>query len=607
MRAKGGATAQSAQPTAAASSSSPSASAPNVFWRSVPIEALRARHPRVVPLPPLSRVALAPLPPPAAAAALGTSPYVRQGTPAWALLRRGAATTASLPDLVGLRLHAAAGAGKGRRRGGGGSGRGDAAADAERRRQAALARLRLPPAGAEELAAALRGDAGDEGGGIVADTAADAANANEAARAACFAGKAKRAAADSSSSEEESLPWLLLGGGSGGGGAADADSNGQQQRRASDERDYCRAVLLRAAALGAPEVPVRLAWGQAQEAAALEAVLRAFPRARLEEVGAVFFLPSGGGGGGGGGGSLGRAAGAAARVGASPDALIAHPPVAWTGEDLRAAAEAWQRRRGGGGGADGEEEEGARREARLVLLRRALARAAAAGEQDADAPPPPPLLPLSAAAAGAPDAAAELDAAADAAIAAAAAAAAAAAGDDDADRFDRAAASLPAFTPREAVEVKNHSPFKLKGAKQKARGGGWRLEFCRPPRAQPLADRPRPQWLLQAQAHALCCGLGSALVVSRCAIAGSRVFRVFADASYQRELLALLDASAAEAQGGGGGGGGLGDEAAAAAAAERRAAFGERTRRMAEAVGAESVVAEVPPAEGSAPESEAFV
>jgi hypothetical protein len=546
------------QPPAAQSGAPPSA--PNVFWRSVPLDHLRLRHPRFVPLP--ESVAVAAPSAERATATAATSPHVRQGTAAWGLLRRGAATTASLPELVGLRLHTTTPPGGGRRRGGGGGGGkgggSTAAAEAERRRQAALARLRLPPAGADELAAALEGTGGRVVAADPAEAAVAAAVANEARRAALFAEK------------------------SGGASKGDDEQQRRQQReREEEEVGYCRAVLLRAASMASPEVAVRLAWGQAQEAAALEAVLRAFPRSRLEEVGAFFFC----GGGGGSGDDL--------RVGASPDALITHPPVAWKGEDLRVAAEAWRQ---GSSEEDegGDGEAGARRAARRVLLRRALERATtttttAKEEEDPD---PFPLLPLSAAA-GAPDATAQLDAALDAALAAAAAANNN--DDESSNTFHQAALSLPLFQAREAVEVKNHSPFKLKG-RTKARGGGWRVQFGRPS-AQRLADRLRPQWLLQAQAHALCCGSGSALVVSRCAISGSRIFRVWADEAYQRELLLLL---LLDCDGG--------DEAAAAAAAERRAAFGERTRRMVEALGMEeAAVSDVPPVDGSAPEKEAFV
>jgi hypothetical protein len=561
--------------------------APNVFWRSVSIDSLRLQHPRFVPLPPEVTLAAAAgggagngAPPAAATAARvlsATSPYVAQQTPAWAMLRRGVATTASMPELVGLRLQhysaaAATGGGGGGRRRGGGRGGGQASADAERRRLAALARLTGSPlATPEELEAALQG----RGRVVVVEpphieqsaaAAAAAAAANEAARVELFSARC-------------------------GGDANDANDD-------EDDDDYCRALLLRAASVSSPEVVVRLAWGQAQEAAALEAVLRAFPRARLEEAG-VFLLPPPPPS------SLpGASLPAAVPMGASPDALLVHPPVQWTAEDLRAAAEAWaEARRRAEEGEDKDAERAARREATGVLLRRALERATALN--DADSPLSWPLTPLSRAA-GAPDARVQLELVLDAALEAARAVGAS--GSNGAESYATAASLLPPFVAREAVEVKNHSPFKLKGAgggggggRSKARGGGWRLDWNRPVRAQRLADAPRAQWYLQAQAHAMCCGSLSTLVVSRCAVAGSRVFRLWADEGYGRALQEALI----------GEGGGGGEEDAAAAAAERRAALCDRTRRAVAAFAAKGEegawIAEVPPAPGTAPLEKAFV
>lgn len=88
---------------------------------------------------------------------------------------------------------------------------------------------------------------------------------------------------------------------------------------------------------------------------------------------------------------------------------------------------------------------------------------------------------------------------------------------------------------REAVEVKNSCPFVYKG-QRKARKRGINIHYV-------VSDRgPHgglwPLWVPQLQAHMAAAGTGSALLLSRSASRGVRLFRVYRDDAY---LVSALD------------------------------------------------------------------
>lgn len=84
----------------------------------------------------------------------------------------------------------------------------------------------------------------------------------------------------------------------------------------------------------------------------------------------------------------------------------------------------------------------------------------------------------------------------------------------------------------EVIEVKNTCPF-------------MQLQMSKAPRRYALADRgPRqevePLWIPQLQLHMLCSGAASALLVSRSATRGIRIFRVMRSERYQHLILSML-------------------------------------------------------------------
>ncbi|GIL42520.1 hypothetical protein Vafri_482 [Volvox africanus] len=90
---------------------------------------------------------------------------------------------------------------------------------------------------------------------------------------------------------------------------------------------------------------------------------------------------------------------------------------------------------------------------------------------------------------------------------------------------------------REVVEVKNHCPFVYKG-QRKARKRGLVLDYV-------VRDRGPirsvwPLWVPQLQAHMACSGAESALILSRSASKGIRLFRIFRDDKYIEAAFDIL-------------------------------------------------------------------
>uniref|UniRef100_A0A383WDU8 Uncharacterized protein n=1 Tax=Tetradesmus obliquus TaxID=3088 RepID=A0A383WDU8_TETOB len=90
---------------------------------------------------------------------------------------------------------------------------------------------------------------------------------------------------------------------------------------------------------------------------------------------------------------------------------------------------------------------------------------------------------------------------------------------------------------REVVEVKNHCPFAFR-SKRKGKKGKVHVSFGF--NARGPAQRVHPQWVPQLQMHMLATGCQSALLVSRCADSGVRVFRLWRDDTYLQTMLKLL-------------------------------------------------------------------
>ncbi|GIL82547.1 hypothetical protein Vretifemale_11369 [Volvox reticuliferus] len=102
------------------------------------------------------------------------------------------------------------------------------------------------------------------------------------------------------------------------------------------------------------------------------------------------------------------------------------------------------------------------------------------------------------------------------------------------DHDDDVVAVIPL---REVVEVKNHCPFVYKG-QRKARKRGLVIDYV-------VRDRGPiksvwPLWVPQLQAHMACSGAESALLLSRSASKGIRLFRMFRDDSYIEAAFDIL-------------------------------------------------------------------
>ena len=228
---------------------------PNPRWRAVPYASLRA-HPRYVALPPVERVlSAASITPVVDDVAL---PFIRQHTEQWTAARAGRVTTSTFALALGFWSD-----------------------------DFALAHLRLPLRGRasrEARDAAAR----DAVSVALKDITADTANANAGTRTRCLAAveayNAELAAAIADGANEEKLASLDMGGWA-----------------------VTREHAVAAAAGGARDVACAL--GKEQEAAALLAVLGAFPNSHVLEIGSVAL----------GGGGCG------ANLAASPDGVLILP------------------------------------------------------------------------------------------------------------------------------------------------------------------------------------------------------------------------------------------------------------------------------------------
>eukprot|EP00877_Chromochloris_zofingiensis_P010471 jgi/Chrzof1/5678/Cz16g11120.t1 len=89
----------------------------------------------------------------------------------------------------------------------------------------------------------------------------------------------------------------------------------------------------------------------------------------------------------------------------------------------------------------------------------------------------------------------------------------------------------------EVVEVKNHCPFVFR---HKRRGVKGTTRVCYSLKDTGPRDRLLPQWVPQLQLHMLATGCMSALLVSRSASQGIRVFRVFRSEFFINSMLRIL-------------------------------------------------------------------
>ncbi|WIA21502.1 hypothetical protein OEZ85_000706 [Tetradesmus obliquus] len=405
---------------------------PNIYWRSVSTDQLR-QEPRYVALPPVSL--------------LGTTQgalsyrYVRQESQLWRELHDGMLTTGRLKQALGMHEPKAA----------------------------QLVGIHPGSRGSSHLLSAyfhLLTTASSSSSGSKDDWADAAATATSSSSSSSSSGR------DASNEAARRLfNERLASEGAAAGRPAGSPASGPMS---ADLAAACHRVGM------AGDIPVKLAWGKAQEAAALHCLLQLFPEAAVEEVGLFVVnlndLPASWG--------IDLSAESLPRCGASPDGLIVHK-LHLQQQDLQAAA-------------------------RLSAAKDPQGLQEAPGSSSSSSSSSDTgrqVQPVQAAAASA------------------------------ADGSSSSSSSTTTLFVREVVEVKNHCPFAFR-SKRKGKKGKVHVSFGF--NARGPAQRVHPQWVPQLQMHMLATGCQSALLVSRCADSGVRVFRLWRDDTYLQTMLKLL-------------------------------------------------------------------
>ena len=235
---------------------------------------------------------------------------------------------------------------------------------------------------------------------------------------------------------------------------------------------------------------VRCAWGKAQEGATLHVLSSAFPESRVGEVGLCMLeestLPR----------EWGFCLGDIPPIGSSPDGVIAHPPGQFPTLSLLEKEESSP-------GEESSQEEESSARARSTQRESYVSITASAVQREEDETKSNKSLPGS--------------------------------------LLNRSQNPLKSdngnegiqINQIEVIEVKNSCPFDYS---QHGRGGKRRFIISdRGPR-----QRLDTLWIPQLQLHMLCTGANSALVASRSATRGVRLFRMQADPELQRLMLCVL-------------------------------------------------------------------